>query len=82
MTQDPWHELRQRILSHPSLDETDRAEWLELLDAAQAHPHGLARELGDLTREFQANVRRFEASHPETTATVDKILHFLSRMGI
>jgi len=74
-----WQELRKRILSHPKLDDSDRAEFLELLDAGEAHQ---AHGLGEMAREVGESVRRFEASHPQFTETADKILNYLSRMGI
>ena len=75
----PSQELRKRILSHPKLDDADRAEFLDLLDAGEAqHAHGL----GEIVREVGESVRRFEASHPQFTETADKILNYLSRMGI
>jgi hypothetical protein len=75
----PWQELRDHILSHPKLDEAERSEFLGLVDAAEAHQ---AHGLGELVREVDESVRRFEASHPQFTETADKILNYLSRMGI
>jgi len=75
----PWQELRDRILSHPKLDAADRAEFLELLDAAEVDQ---SNGLGEMAREIGDSVRRFEASHPQFTETADKILNFLSRMGM
>jgi hypothetical protein len=75
----PWQELRDRILTHPKLDDADRADFLELVEAAETHQnHGL----GEIAREIGDSVRRFEASHPQFTETADKILNYLSRMGI
>lgn len=75
----PWQELRDRILSHPKLDDTERAEFLELLDAAETDR---SNGLSEVAREIGESVRRFEASHPQFTETADKILHYLSRMGM
>jgi hypothetical protein len=75
----PWQDLRDHILSHPKLDEADRSGFLALLEAAEAHQ---AHGLGELVREVGDSVRRFEASHPQFTETADKILNYLSRMGI
>lgn len=74
-----WQDLRNHILSHPKLDDADRARFFELVDAAESHhTHGL----GEIAREIGESVRRFEASHPQFTETADKILNYLSRMGI
>ncbi len=75
----PWQELRNRIQNHPKLDDADRAEILELVEAAESHHH---HGLGEIAREIGDSVRRFEASHPQFTETADKILNYLSRMGI
>lgn len=79
--------LRDKILEHPKLDEADKEDLLALLpgssDLPEAEPeHDLGKEIADVGRELQHAVRRFEASHPQFTDLADKVLHYLSRMGI
>lgn len=76
--------LRQRISGHPKLDDREKEDLLRLLpESPEAEPeHDLGKEIADVGRELQHAVRRFEARHPAFTDLADKVLHYLSRMGI
>lgn len=79
--------LRDRISGHPTLSEPEKQELLRLMPEIPEAPegeaeHDLGKEIADVGRELQHAVRQFEARHPQFTELTDKVLHFLSRMGI
>ena len=79
--------LRAKISGHSKLDESEKTELLALLPDLPDSPegdveHDLGKEIADVGRELQHSVRQFEARHPAFTELADKVLHYLSRMGI